>query len=118
MRATSGVPPPSNASGPGGDSPDEAVVPSGQGEDDELDRLSLSEAPIPVALALASVFLVLGALVVPAPLSGAALFGIPAPAGPGVVYLPAIGFRDVALALPMIGLACFSTRRALRVVLG
>jgi hypothetical protein len=53
-----------------------------------------------------------------APRWGAALFGIPAPEGLGLAYVRAIGFRDVALALYIMALAAFSTRRALCIVLG
>ncbi|GJE48706.1 hypothetical protein GOFOIKOB_1738 [Methylobacterium tardum] len=68
-------------------------------------------------MALAAVFLCLGGLFIVSPSAGAAIFGIPAPSGVPAGYLRAIGFRDVALALYLAGLACFSTRRAVCLVL-
>lgn len=69
-------------------------------------------------IVLSAVFLCLGGLFIASPASGAAIFGIPAPNGVSAGYLRAIGFRDVALALYLVGLACFSTRRAVCLVLG
>ncbi|WP_455985226.1 DUF4267 domain-containing protein [Methylorubrum extorquens] len=69
-------------------------------------------------MVLSAVFLCLGGLFIASPASGAAIFGIPAPNGVSAGYLRAIGFRDVALALYLGGLACFSTRRAVCLVLG
>ncbi len=69
-------------------------------------------------MVLSAVFLCLGGLFIASPASGAAIFGIPAPNGVSAGYLRAIGFRDVALALYLVGLACFSTRRAVCLVLG
>ncbi|WP_245268126.1 DUF4267 domain-containing protein [Methylorubrum extorquens] len=68
-------------------------------------------------MALSAVFLCLGGLFIASPASGAAIFGIPAPNGVSAGYLRAIGFRDVALALYLGGLACFSTRQAVCLVL-
>ncbi|TNC16446.1 DUF4267 domain-containing protein [Methylobacterium terricola] len=68
-------------------------------------------------LALALVFLALGALFLAAPGAGAAIYGIPEPAGSGRTALRAIGARDVALALYLAGLTLVSTRRAVAVVL-
>ena len=69
-------------------------------------------------MGLSAVFLCLGGLFIASPASGAAIFGIPEPNGVSAGYLRAIGFRDVALALYLVGLACFSTRRAVCLVLG
>jgi hypothetical protein len=69
-------------------------------------------------MVLSAVFLCPGGLFIASPASGAAIFGIPAPNGVSAGYLRAIGFRDVALALYLVGLACFSTRRAVSLVLG
>lgn len=68
-------------------------------------------------MALAVLFLCLGGLFIVSPSAGAAIFGIPAPSGVSAGYLRAIGFRDVALALYLAGLARFSTRRAVGLVL-
>ena len=59
----------------------------------------------------------MGALFVAAPGPAAALFGIQAPENAGRAYIPAIGFRDLALGLYLIGLLIWSGRPALRVVL-
>ena len=71
-----------------------------------------------VVLGVAGGFLLLGLLFVAAPRWGAALFGIPAPEGPGLAYVRAIGFRDLVLALYLVALTLFASRRALRLVLG
>jgi hypothetical protein len=80
-------------------------------------RLLWSEPGMWAVMALAAVFLFLGGLFIVSPSAGAAIFGIPAPSGVSAGYLRAIGFRDVALALYLAGLACFSTRRAVGLVL-
>ncbi len=82
------------------------------------DAVSFRRASTWIVLCLAAAFLVLGILFVVLPRWGAALFGIPAPEGPGRAYVRAIGFRDVALALYIMALALFSGRRALSIVLG
>jgi hypothetical protein len=64
------------------------------------------------------VFLGIGLLFVVAPQIAASVFGIAAPPGPGEAYIRAIGFRDLALALYLAGLAAWSTRGALSLVLG
>ena len=66
---------------------------------------------------MAGVFLAIAALFVAAPALGAAVFGIPAPGGSGLAYVRALGLRDLALGLYLIGLALFSSRRAVGVVL-
>ena len=71
-----------------------------------------------VVVALSGVFLCLGGLFIAFPAAGAAVFGIPAPNGIAVGYVRAVGFRDVALALYLAGLACFSRYQAVCVVLG
>ncbi|GJD54039.1 hypothetical protein OPKNFCMD_6819 [Methylobacterium crusticola] len=80
--------------------------------------LSTSAAGFWAVLGLSAVFLCLGALFVAAPTLGASIFGVPAPGDIGDAYLRAIGFRDAALALYLAGLACFSTCRAVCIVLG
>lgn len=80
-------------------------------------RLSWLEPAKWAVMALAVVFLCLGGLFTVSPPTGAVIFGIPAPSGVSVGYLRAIGFRDVALAFYLAGLACFSTRRAVGLVL-
>ena len=69
-------------------------------------------------LGLSLVFLVIGGLFILAPRWGATFFGIPTPENRGLAYVQAIGFRDLALALYIIALTLFSTRRALSIVLG
>ena len=81
------------------------------------DGRALRGAPAVVVLAMAGVFLAIAALFVAAPALGAAVFGIPAPDGAGLAYVRAVGLRDLALALYLIGLALFSSRRAVGVVL-
>ena len=70
-----------------------------------------------VVLAMAGVFLLIAALFVAAPVLGAAVFGVPAPDGAGLAYVRAVGLRDLALGLYLLGLALFSSRRAVGVVL-
>ena len=67
---------------------------------------------------LAGVFISLGLLFVLAPRAGAALFGIPAPEGPALAYVAAIGLRDLAFGLYLAALSRLSTRRTIGVVLG
>lgn len=81
-------------------------------------RLSWAAPRMWGVMVLSAVFLCLGVLFTASPASGAAIFGIPAPNGFSAGYLRAIGVRDVALALYLGGLACFSTRRAVCLVLG
>ena len=68
-------------------------------------------------LALGGGFVALGALFIAVPRAGAALFGLSPPEGEALLYLPAIGLRDVAFGLYLVGLALFSTRRATGIVL-
>ena len=82
------------------------------------DPLAWSDPRAWIVAGLALVFLALGGLFVAAPGPAAALFGIPAPENAGRAYIPAIGFRDLALGLYLIGLLIWSGRPALRVVLG
>jgi hypothetical protein len=70
-----------------------------------------------LVLALAVVFIGLGFLFLLAPHLGAALFGIPAPEGIPIFYLPAIGLRDLAFGLYLVALAATSTRRTVAIVL-
>ena len=70
-----------------------------------------------VAIGLGAVFLLLGGLFIVLPDWGALLFGIEPPQGEGLSYVRAIGFRDLALGLYVAGLAVWSNRRALCIVL-
>jgi Domain of unknown function (DUF4267) len=88
-----------------------------QGPTEPSDRLALRQARTWVVLGLSMAFLLIGALFILAPRWGAALFGIPAPEDRGLAYVRAIGFRDLALALYIVGLTLFSSRRALSTVL-
>ena len=81
------------------------------------DGRALRGARALVVLAMAGVFLLIAALFVAAPVLGAAVFGIPAPDGAGLAYVRAVGLRDLALGLYLLGLALFSSRRAAGVVL-
>jgi hypothetical protein len=69
-------------------------------------------------MALGLVFLGLGLLFVLAPRLGAALFGVPAPEGPSLAYLPAIGLRDLAFGLYLLILARTAEARTLGLILG
>ena len=82
------------------------------------DRLSFRQVKTWIVLGLSLAFLLIGGLFILAPRWGATLFGIPAPEDRGLAYVQAIGFRDLALALYIIVLTLFSTRRALSIVLG
>ena len=68
--------------------------------------------------AMATVFLLVAALFVAAPELGAAVFGIPAPDGAGLAYVRAVGLRDFAFGLYLLGLARCTSRRAVGIVLG
>jgi hypothetical protein len=82
------------------------------------DRLRGGEPRAWAVVALAIAFFGIGILFVAAPAVAASVFGIPAPVGPAEAYIRAIGFRDLALALYLAGLAAWSTRGALSLVLG
>ncbi|TGD98694.1 DUF4267 domain-containing protein [Methylobacterium nonmethylotrophicum] len=81
------------------------------------DRLTAADPRLWVVLALALVFLALGALFLAAPSLGALIYGVPEPDGIGRTYLRAIGARDAALALYLAGLAVVATRLAVALVL-
>jgi hypothetical protein len=66
----------------------------------------------PLALVL------LGLVFVAAPRLGAAIFGLPAPAGPALAWIAVVGLRDLAFGGYALALAALSTRHALAVVLG
>jgi hypothetical protein len=68
-------------------------------------------------LALSALFVGLGLLFILAPHLGAALFGLPAPDGPSLGYLPVIGLRDLAFGLYLFALARLATARAVAAVL-
>ena len=81
------------------------------------ERLSRRDPRAWIVLGFSGTFLALGVLFVAAPRAGAAVFGLPAPEGAGLGYVRAIGFRDLALALYLAGLALLASRRALALVL-
>jgi hypothetical protein len=71
-----------------------------------------------LVLALSGLFVLLGLLFLGAPRLGAAVFGLPAPQGPALAYLPAIGLRDLAFGLYLFALARTAPPAALAAVLG
>ena len=71
-----------------------------------------------LVLALSGVFVLLGLLFVVAPRLGAALFGLPAPEGSALAYLPALGLRDLAFGLYLFALGRTAPPAALGAVLG
>ncbi len=79
--------------------------------------LPLHEPSTWFVLALSGVFILLGLLFVFAPRSGAALFGIAAPEGPGLSYVSAIGLRDLAFGAYLGALSRLAPRRAVGTVL-
>lgn len=79
--------------------------------------LPLHEPSTWLVFALSGVFVVLGLLFVVTPRSGAALFGIAAPEGPGLSYVSAIGLRDLAFGGYLAALARLSTCRTVGMVL-
>jgi hypothetical protein len=85
---------------------------------DQPSGLPLHEPSTWLVLALAGVFVLLGLLFVFGPRTGAALFGIAAPEGPGLSYVSAIGLRDLAFGAYLAALSRLSTRRAVGTVLG
>ena len=78
----------------------------------------MSEPSTWLVLLLSGIFVLLGFVFLAAPRSGAALFGIPAPEGASLAYLPAIGLRDLAFGLYLLALSCLSTKRTLGVIFG
>ena len=71
-----------------------------------------------IVLFPAIALVLIGLVLIVAPRTGAAIFGVPAPEGRPLAYLPALGLRDVAFALYILALALFATRRAVGLVLG
>jgi hypothetical protein len=70
-----------------------------------------------LVLAMSCLFVLLGLLFLLAPRLGAALFGLPAPEGSALAYLPAIGLRDLAFGLYLFALARLASRTTLGVIL-
>jgi hypothetical protein len=64
-----------------------------------------------MVLSLAAVFVALGVLIVAAPGFGAWIFGVPAPEGEALVYLQALGIRDLAFGLGLGVLGLVAPRR-------
>ena len=81
-------------------------------------RLAWTDPRAWIVVALAVVFLALGGFFIAVPVRAAILFGLPAPENEGLAYIRAIGFRDVALGLYLLGLLLWSSRGAVRVVIG
>ncbi len=71
-----------------------------------------------VVMGLAAVFVGLGIIFLVAPRLGALVFGVPAPEGEALVYLPVIGLRDLAFGLYLAALAMLASRRTVGIVLG
>ncbi len=67
--------------------------------------LARAEPSTWLVLALSCLFVLLGLLFLLAPRLGAALFGLPAPEGSALGYVPAIGLRDLAFGLYLFALA-------------
>ena len=70
------------------------------------------------ALVLAALFVALGGRFILAPGAGAALFGLPAPAGEAAAWLAVVGLRDLVFGLYLVVLALVATPRAVGAVLG
>jgi hypothetical protein len=70
-----------------------------------------------VVVAMAGVFLLIALLFIASPGLGAAVFGIPTTEEGGLGYVQAVALRDLALALYLLGLLRFSTRRAIGILL-
>ncbi len=70
-----------------------------------------------VVMGLAAVFIGLGILFLVAPRLGALVFGVAAPEGAALVYLPVIGLRDLAFGLYLAALAILASRRTVGIVL-
>jgi hypothetical protein len=70
-----------------------------------------------IALAPAAAAVLVGLLCMTAPRPGSALFGIPATEGTALAYVTAIGVRDLAFGLYIVGLTLFANRRAVGVAL-
>lgn len=65
---------------------------------------------------LSLVFVGLGLLFLMAPRAGAAVFGLSAPEGDSLGYLPAIGLRDLAFGLYLLILSFTATQRILGLI--
>lgn len=65
----------------------------------------------------ACVFLVLGGLFVAVPVRAAAFYGLPTSDPSAIFYVRAIGFRDLALAIYLLGLTLAGQHQALSIVL-
>jgi hypothetical protein len=84
-----------------------------------LDRANqkVPQADIWLVRVLGLVFIGLGLLFLLAPHAGAALFGLPAPEGMSLGYLPAIALRDLAFGLYLLILSATATRLVIGLVL-
>jgi hypothetical protein len=74
-------------------------------------------APALAVCLLSGVFLVLGGLFVAMPVPAASFYGLPTRDPTAMFYVRAIGFRDLALACYLLGLALTGRLRALALVL-
>ena len=80
-------------------------------------RLAIRDAATWILLAPALGLVLLGVVLIVAPETGAAIFGLPAPDGLARGYLPALGIRDIAFGTYVLALAALSGRRAVGIVL-
>ena len=79
--------------------------------------LAPGEPSARLVLALSCLFVLLGLLFLLAPRWGAALFGLPAPQGAALGYVPAIGLRDLAFGLYLFALARLASPATLGTIL-
>jgi hypothetical protein len=94
-----------------------AIVPAAPSDRAQARSPGASDVATFVAIAPAVALVLLGVILIVAPRLGAAIFGLPAPEGPAMGYVPAIGVRDIAFGLYVLALAWFSGRRAAGIVL-
>ena len=94
-----------------------AIVPAAPSDRAQARSPGASDGATFVAIAPAVALVLLGVILIVAPRLGAAIFGLPAPEGPAMGYVPAIGVRDIAFGLYVLALAWFSGRRAAGIVL-
>ena len=79
--------------------------------------LARAEPSTWLVLALSCLFVLLGLLFLLAPRWGAALFGLPAPEGSALGYVPAIGLRDLAFGVYLFALARLASPSTLGTIL-
>ena len=79
-------------------------------------RMSLTRSMVLATCLLAGVFAALGALFVTKPALAAGFYGLPADDPTALLYVRAVGLRDLALAAYLLGLTLAGQRRALSIV--